>query len=504
MGLKNILPLLIAGAVGGAVTFAAIELVDQERQEEKEDSAVPVFALPENQKRAAARGLPDGFGDAVQHSLQQVVHIRALASIQQQESQNPELYQLPEPFRHFFGDEFQDGDPYQGQRPHTEQLEQSGSGVIVSDDGYIVTNLHVVNQAQQVEVSLNDGRIFEAKLAGKDPATDLALIKIDGKALPFIRFADSDKVDVGDWVVAVGNPFNLSSTVTAGIVSAKARAINVLQSIDNSAIESFIQTDAAVNPGNSGGALVNMQGHLVGINTAIASPTGVYAGYAFAVPSNIVAKVIRDLREYGTVQRGYLGITLRELDWELAQKLKLKTSAGVVVESVMKGSAGAAAGLEEQDVIRQVDERPVANTAEFMGIIAQHRPGDKLQLQVMRDNKERTLQVKLKKQPGKEALLAEAKARLLQKTGLEVAPLTIAEKRRFQLRWGVRVVRLLEDKTAYAGGLREGFVIIRIDRQPVNSVQDVANSIQGARRGVLVEGVYPGMPGVYYYAIRLE
>ncbi len=226
------------------------------------------------------------------------------------------------------------------------QQQATGSGVIIRTDGYIITNNHVVEGSNDLEVSLYNKRVYKAKIVGRDPSTDLALIKITEQGLPAAKFANSEQVQVGDWVLAVGNPFDLASTVTAGIISAKARSIHIRQ--DNSAIESFLQTDAAVNPGNSGGALVNLNGDLVGINTAIASPTGTYAGYAFAVPSNIVAKVVDDLLRYGEVRRAYLGVSIQDLDWTLAQDLKLATSDGVLVARVVPGSAAAQAGLQQR------------------------------------------------------------------------------------------------------------------------------------------------------------
>lgn len=320
-----------------------------------------------------------GFGDAAETTLEQVVHIRSRIP-----TRGPR-----DPFFEFFGDGFW------GRRPQQYQQyqEASGSGVIVSDDGYIVTNNHVVDQAAEIIVSLYNGEVYKAKLVGTDPSTDLAVLDIDAEGLPPARMANSDDVRVGDWVLAVGNPFNLASTVTAGIVSAKARNIHILS--DNSAIESFIQTDAAVNPGNSGGALVNLQGELIGINTAIATPTGTYAGYSFAVPSNIVRKVVTDLIEHGEVQRGYLGVVIQDLNWQLAQQLKMDISQGVVIANMVKNGPAAKAGLQVRDVILEIEGNEIRSSSRLLEIIASHKPGDELQMTVLRDGQRREVTVRL-------------------------------------------------------------------------------------------------------------
>jgi serine protease Do len=321
-----------------------------------------------------------GFGDAAESTLKQVVHIRARI-----------LTEAPRnPFFDFFGDQFWQ----QHRNQQGQQLQEgAGSGVLVRDDGYIVTNNHVINNAQEIIVSLHNGKGYNGKVVGTDPSTDLAVIKIDERELPVAKIANSDEVRVGDWVLAVGNPFNLSSTVTAGIVSAKARNIHILS--DNSAIESFIQTDAAVNPGNSGGALVNLKGELVGINTAIATPTGTFAGYAFSVPSNIVKKVMNDLIKYGEVKRGYLGIVIQDLTWQLAQDMGLALSQGVVISDIAKNGPADKAGLKPKDIILKVNESNIQNTAQLLEIITAHKPGDQLKVEIQRSGKEKTVNVRL-------------------------------------------------------------------------------------------------------------
>ena len=302
------------------------------------------------------------------------------------------------PFYQFFGDQF--GMPFE--MPQQQDQEASGSGVIISNDGYIVTNNHVVEGADEIKVNLFDNREFKAKLIGKDPSTDLAVIKIDSKDLQYLTFANSDEVQVGQWVLAVGNPFNLASTVTAGIVSAKTRNINILrEKAGNLAIESFIQTDAAVNPGNSGGALVDLNGNLIGINSAIATPTGSYAGYSFAIPANLAKKVVKDMVDFGEVQRGFLGVNIREVDDELAKDLKLPKIQGAYIAEVNKGSAGEAGGIKRGDVIMKVGESEITNSADLQEHIARYRPGDKVTLQIFRDGTMISKEVTLKSQENK-------------------------------------------------------------------------------------------------------
>ncbi|MEO6168788.1 MAG: trypsin-like peptidase domain-containing protein, partial [Chitinophagales bacterium] len=299
------------------------------------------------------------FRYAAKRTTSGVVHIKT-SYAPRQVSRNDQY----NPFRELFGDQF-------GQQ---QPSESSGSGVIISDDGYIVTNNHVVDDGETIEVILADKQSYQAKVIGTDPSTDLALLKIDERNLPFITFGNSDSVEVGEWVLAVGNPFNLESTVTAGIVSAKGRNINLLRSRDTSAVESFIQTDAAVNPGNSGGALVNTNGELIGINSAIATPTGTFAGYSFAVPVNIVSKVVNDLMKFGMVQRGFLGVQIATLNADLAKAkgLDAKNLTGVYVDGVKAGGAGEAAGLKAGDIITKVNNAPVNTSPELQEQVSRY------------------------------------------------------------------------------------------------------------------------------------
>ena len=330
------------------------------------------------------------FTTAAQLSVNAVVHVKTTYTAKKQSS-------VIDPFLEFFF-----GLPHYQERPQPQQ-QGFGSGVIISNDGYIVTNNHVIDRADMIQVVLNDKRTYTAQLVGTDPTTDIALLKIEADSLPTITFGDSDMLKVGEWILAVGNPFNLTSTVTAGIVSAKARNINILNAAMK--IESFIQTDAAVNPGNSGGALVNTQGRLVGINTAIASETGSYAGSAFAVPTSIVQKVVEDLKQHGTVQRAILGVQIADITDRLAKDRNIHTLAGVYVNSVMELSAAHMAGITEGDIITHVNNSPIKTVAELQEQIGRHRPGDEITITLLRNNTSITLPVTLQNRQGTTEIL---------------------------------------------------------------------------------------------------
>jgi serine protease Do len=404
-----------------------------------------------------------------------------------------------------FGDDFFQF--FHGPNPYQRQQEQmaTGSGVIVSRDGYVVTNNHVVENASNIEVVLQNNKSYKAKLIGKDPDTDIALLKLDGDNFPQIQFANSDSVLVGEWVLAVGNPFNLASTVTAGIVSAKGRNLNMMgdgDSRSNTAIESFIQTDAAVNPGNSGGALVNINGQLVGINTAIASPTGSYAGYSFAVPSNIVNKIVFDLKQFGTAQRGFLGVTIRTLDDQTAKGLGLDKPEGVYVDGVNKGSAGEEGGLKNKDVIVKINGHAVASSPELQEQVANYRPGDKISVEYIRDGKVQTTQVQLKNKYNTVAAVDNSKD-VLNQLGVSVTNLSNQEKAQLGVNSGVKVTDLKDGKLAQFTNMHKGFVITQIDDQPVNNVDDFVNILKEKSGKVMVEGVYPNKQESYLYAFRM-
>jgi serine protease Do len=371
----------------------------------------------------------------------------------------------------------------------------SGSGVIISDDGFIVTNNHVIEDASNIEIVMNDNQRFYAKLVGTDPTTDLALLKIRAKNLPFIRYGDSDRITPGEWVLAVGNPFDLNSTVTAGIVSAKARNIGILRDRNNLQVESFIQTDAAVNPGNSGGALVNLKGELIGINTAIATSSGSYQGYSFAIPVSLVKKVMDDLLEFGKVQRGLLGIQIADMNASLAEELKLSTNQGVIINRVNEGSAAFDAGMQMRDVIIGIDGHPVNSVSELQELVARNRPGKEIQVDFLRGSARRQMLVKLKNNDGNESLTK--REIRTDWSGASIEDVPFKELADLQLEGGVRLKTINDGKWKDAG-VKEGFVISHIDKVPVDNMEDLNQILDFKKGGILIEGYYPsGDKGVF-------
>ena len=378
----------------------------------------------------------------------------------------------------------------------------TGSGVIISDDGYIVTNNHVIANADDIEVTLHDNRNFKARVIGTDPSTDLAVLQIKADDLPTVPFVNSDEVRIGQWVLAVGNPMGLTSTVTAGIVSAKGRNININR--DRYAIENFIQTDAAINPGNSGGALVDLQGGLIGINTAIASPTGTFAGYGFAVPANIVQKVVEDLITYGSVQRGVLGIMIRSLDGNLARKHELDRTVGVYVDSLMANSAAAEAGIKEGDIIIEVDGKEVKTSPELQGIIARFRPGEKVDLKVDRKGKTKTYSVILNNKEGNKEMVTADTREVIKVLGADFETVDQKTADRLNIDGGVKVKKLYPGKLRKQTQMKEGFIITRIDGKKVKDVDAMVEYLENKEGGVMMEGVYEDIPGEYYYAFGMD
>ncbi len=369
----------------------------------------------------------------------------------------------------------------------------SGSGVIITDDGYIVTNNHVVANSDKVEVTLNDKRTLSAKVIGTDPSTDLALLKIEGKGLPFITYGNSDVVRVGEWVLAVGNPFNLTSTVTAGIVSAKARNIHILPD-QQFPIESFIQTDAAVNPGNSGGALVNTSGELIGINTAIASSTGSYSGYSFAIPVNMVKKVVDDLLEYGNVQRGFIGVNIRDIDSDLANEKGIKSLKGVYVAGLTDGGAAQSAGIQEGDIITKVHGFEVNSSPELQEQVGRFRPGDKVDVTVLRSGSEKSITITLRNKDGDTKIV---KSEIVSLLGAEFETISKEEGEKLGVQNGVKISKLNAGKLRSAG-IREGFIIESIDNKAVASTEDIVSALKNKKGGVLIEGIYPNGVRAYH------
>jgi serine protease Do len=457
--------------------------------------------------RTGATPGPD-FTKAAENSVNAVVSIKSFATPKQQQFQSNDGFF--DPFEFFFGPNYNGGNGQKQQKPKQEQQQQQkpqqlglGSGVIISPDGYIVTNNHVIDGAEKLEVTLNDNETYNAKIIGSDPNSDIALLKIEAKkTLPTITFGNSDDLKVGEWVLAVGNPFGLTSTVTAGIVSAKARSISsATHSRSNMGLDSFIQTDAAVNPGNSGGALINSEGELVGINTAIYSQTGNYAGYSFAIPSSIVKKVVTDLKQYGTVQRAVLGVKFQELDADFAKDKGITaTNEGVYVAEVVDRSAAMEGGLKVGDVIVKVNGADVKNSAQMVEQMNKLRPGDKATITYYRDNKLRSTVVTLKNNEGGTKMTKSADMMSL---GCAFKALTDKQKQDLQVNSGVEVVGLKEGKFKKAG-IKEGFVITDINNAVVSSQEDVENIYNqimkdsSSDKVMFITGLYPTGKKVYY------
>lgn len=419
---------------------------------------------------------PD-FTTAAEKTVHGVVHIKSEFS-----ARTGGYNDFFAPFRDFFGN------PYGGGGDNT--YTGFGSGVIISNDGYIVTNNHVVDGAKNVDVTLNDNREFEATIIGTDPTTDLALLKIKADNTPYISFGNSDIVKIGEWVLAVGNPFNLTSTVTAGIVSAKARNINILGT--PGAIESFIQTDAAVNMGNSGGALVNMDGDLIGINAAIASNTGSYAGYSFAIPSNIVKKVVDDLLKFGVTQRAYLGVTIREVDSKLVKEKNLDVNSGVYIESVSETGGAKDSGLKEGDVIISADNLPVKSNSELLEVIGQHSPGDYVTVMVDRDGQNKEFWVELRNQEGNMTLEKKESNFYMSDLGATLEAVPAEDLQNLKISNGLKVFDLQDEGMLKRGGVQVGFIILQINGTKIYSKEDVDQALSHIRNGVIrIEGIYP-------------
>ncbi len=387
-------------------------------------------------------------------------------------------------------------DEFFGLKGQPQQLAQGfGSGVIISADGYIVTNNHVIEDAQNIKVILNDKREFEAKLVGTDPSTDIAVLKVDAEELPFLTYGDSNNLKLGEWVLAVGNPFNLTSTVTAGIVSARSRNLGI--NSDQLSIESFIQTDAAVNPGNSGGALVNQQGNLVGINSAIASRTGSYTGYSFAVPVSIVKKVVEDLKKFGEVQRALLGVNIGDVNAEKAKELGLDKVEGVFIGGVPENGAARSAGIKEGDVIIQVEDESIRNTAQLQEKISQYRPGDAVNVVVIRDKEKKQFKVTLRNKHGDTEVVRNETDIL----GAEFEEVSAKEKEELGIESGIKIKSVGKGKLKTAG-LKEGFIITSVNKKPIFEVRDFKREIGNARGGILVEGLYEnGEPAYFVFGL---
>lgn len=490
--LGSALMIAVSAGVAGLTAYSMMPEKQPERLAFDE-----VFQQNPNTRLAALDAIqmqPIDLTKAAENSVHAVVHIKST-----QESKT-QTVTVRDPFYEFFGDMFGNRGSQQRQVQTPERV-GFGSGVIISSDGYIVTNNHVIDKADVISVKLNDGREFKGRIIGTDPSTDLALVKIEGEDLPTIPVGDSDQLKIGEWVLAVGNPFNMASTVTAGIVSAKARSLGVY----NNGVESFIQTDAAINQGNSGGALVNARGELIGINSVLYSPTGAYSGYGFAIPTSIMTKVIADLKQYGTVQRAMLGIKGTPIDDEqqlMDEKTKeqvkeLGASEGVWVREIVEG--GSAAGvLQENDVIVGIDGKRVKNFAGLQEALAQHRPGDKVTVKILRDKKEKNVEMTLKNEQGTTKVVKDADMEIL---GAAFREVPNELKKQLRLNAGVEVTGVTEGKMK-AAGVRKGFIILKANGQTVKTVEQLEEIMKEASRStepvLFLNGIFPSGKRAYF------
>jgi Do/DeqQ family serine protease len=473
---------LLASVFGGIIALGGYKLFEKEQPTyfESQNRNVQFSNYINDTSYVVPEGL--NFVYAAELVTPTVVHIKSTSSATA--SRNPQ----DSPFGDFFRDYF--GDP----RQYRNRPQQSaGSGVIISNNGFIVTNNHVVANAENLEVTLNDNRTFEAELIGTDPSTDIAVIKIDARGLPFVNYGNSDNVRVGEWVLAVGNPFDLTSTVTAGIVSAKGRNIGIMR--ERYGIESFIQTDAAVNPGNSGGALVDLKGRLIGINTAIATPTGSYAGYSFAVPVSLVSKVVDDLIEYGVVQRAVLGIEIVDANDPRLEE-DVDEVSGVYVNKVNENSAASEAGLQKGDVITKINDTDVTNVAELQDLVARHRPGDKIDVTFKREGKSKTVSAKLKNLDNEIRIVRKDDSYRIEGASLRNA--SEDEASNYDVDGGVIIEDIDAGKWKDAG-IEEGFLITSVNNRPISNVNDLRSMLRAsAGEGVLIKGKYPDGKEAYY------
>lgn len=491
----KLFPVVVTAAVTSVATiFVAARFQDK----------IPFLAqeqhqweLPVNYKYQNSDGImrhaavaPIDFENAAEASVSAVVHVKTQTK--------PRTVVQQDPFAQLFGDDF-----FGGRRQVLIPPQMgSGSGVVISADGYIVTNNHVVAGADKVTVTFNDRYTTEASVVGTDPSTDIAVLKVDEKNTPFMEFGNSDNVRLGQWVLAVGYPLTLDATVTAGIVSAKSRSIGINRTQSATAIESFIQTDAAVNPGNSGGALVNTDGQLIGINSAIASPTGSYAGYSYAIPANIVRKVVNDLMKFGTVQRAYLGIELLDTRSQTPQQLTalgLDKTEGVYVNGISPHSAAAGAGLRKGDIITGVNGVMIKTEPQLLEQIARYRPGDNISITYMRTGREYNATVQLKNIDGNTSIIKEqGSARLF---GANFRSLSGEQRRAYRIDGGVEVTDIEDGAWARQTKMKKGFIITSVNDRTVTDVNDL-QAVLGQSDNAKIGGFYPGYTGMYYYGLN--
>lgn len=482
MKTKSLLLCLLSGIIGGGIVLAGTLFFTSNKVVENNDTqltyntnkSADVEVTKVSLGNAHALGSTD-FCDAAEKCMPAVVHIKT--------SYNQPTYTL---YDFIFGTQ------------SAMQVSASGSGVIVSSDGYIVTNNHVIENAEIIEVVMNNKKSYTGKIIGRDATTDLALLKIEESDLPYLTYGNSDDLRIGEWVLAIGNPFNLTSTVTAGIVSAKAR--NIDANSGNQVIESYIQTDAAVNPGSSGGALVNAKGELVGINSAIASQTGSYVGYSFAIPVNMVRKIVADLVEFGSVQRAYMGIEMIDLDAQVAKKLNVDDVSGVYVSKLVSGGAAEKAGIRSGDIILGINDTKINSATELLEAVSLYRPGANVTLDVKTGGSTHKVDLTLQNRYGSVELLKSSER--MDALGARLEPVSDQLKSRLRIRNGVQVTDLTAGKLA-ASGIQNGFIIVRANNKNINSVPDLENAIKSSGNAIFLEGIYPnGMTG--YYALKLN
>ncbi len=471
--------LIFIGIIVGVVGITGLQMTDKVSAQQSAERVValgnPTYTPKESMQMMKA--INQAFIDVASVAKPAVVSINVEASARTLSDKPEGEGDAPDDMFHFF---------FRQQPRGNFPMRGSGSGVIITPDGYIITNHHVINPATNngiIKVVLDDKREFRAKLVGSDPLTDIAVIKIEAKDLPVMPFGDSDNVQIGEWVLAIGNPFQLTSTVTAGIISAIGRGN--LRVIEGSySVENFIQTDAAINPGNSGGALVNIEGKLIGINTAIATRSGGYQGYGFAVPINLAKSVAEDLIKFGKVLRGYIGVQIQSIDATAAKALKLPKPEGAWVQSLVPDGAAKAAGIQEGDVIIAIDGKPVKETNDLQAYVARKHPGDKVVLKIWRDGKERDITVTLKARDEKTELAAkEPEPEPSKQLGLEVKDLTEADKKRYEVDYGVRVSSVQPFGQASERGIVKDDVILEVNKQKINSVKDFKEALAKVKEG---------------------
>ena len=479
----SIFAIAFAGAILAVFLYAKFIVRDQQVLVRE---TLPVHLTSQVTAETSQGQLPD-LTQAAEKSVHAVVHIEVKVHEQMGDNEDNPLYNF------FFGPGRPGGTNPRGYKEQPQYAMGSGSGVIINSDGYIVTNNHVVDDAVDVQVILDDNRKFTAKVIGRDPNTDIALVKIDAKDLHSLVWGNSDDLKLGEWVLAVGNPFNLTSTVTAGIVSAKSRSIGIMSG--QMPLESFIQTDAAVNPGNSGGALVNSRGDLVGINTAIASQTGSYSGYSFAIPATIARKVVDDLKKYGEVQRAVLGVTMQTVNDSIAKADKLAKIAGAYVRSTTEDGAARKAGIREGDIIVSIDGNSVNTSSQLQEQIGRFSPGNEITVGYLRKGELKTVKVVLRNMKGDTSIVKEPTSVL----GAEFGPISDKDKERLQIDEGVQVINLKNGKLKDAG-MKIGFIITDVNKTAVSSKEDIERVFMQSnnKKPLLIEGVYPNGEYSYY------